>query len=70
MALKRILFGSAAIAGGLLALSGQSSAQLLNAGTFKNLTNEQTGPTPFLRQARSLTLKRGSPIPETMHRRH
>jgi hypothetical protein len=45
MALKRILFGSAAIAGGLLALSGQSSAQLLNAGTFKNLTNEQTGPT-------------------------
>jgi|ERR1700733_1745380 hypothetical protein len=45
MALKKILFGSAAIAAGLLALSGQASAQLTQAGTFKNLTNEQTGPT-------------------------
>ena len=32
-------------AGGLLAVSGQSSAQLQQAGTFKNLTNEQTSPT-------------------------
>jgi PEP-CTERM motif len=45
MALKKILFGSAAIAAGLLGLSGQSNAQLSDAGTFKNLTNEQTGPT-------------------------
>jgi hypothetical protein len=45
MTLTRILFGSAAIVGGLLAVSGQASAQLQQAGTFKNLTNEQTGPT-------------------------
>jgi hypothetical protein len=45
MALNRILLGSAAIVSGLLALSSQASAQLLQAGTFKNLTHEQTGPT-------------------------
>ena len=45
MPLNRILFGSAAIVSGLLALSSQASAQLQDAGTFKNLTNEQTGPT-------------------------
>jgi hypothetical protein len=45
MTLSRILFGSAAIVSGLVALSSQASAQLLDAGTFKNLTNAQTGPT-------------------------
>ncbi len=45
MALKKLLLGSAAIVSGLVALSGQASAQLLQAGTFKNLTNAQTGPT-------------------------
>ena len=45
MALNKILFGSAAIVSGLVALSTQASAQLTDAGTFKNLTHEQTGPT-------------------------
>jgi hypothetical protein len=35
MTLIRVLFGSAAIVGGLLAVSGQASAQLQQAGTFK-----------------------------------
>jgi len=43
--LKGNLFGSAAIVAGLLAVSGPADAQLLQAGTFKNLANAQTGPT-------------------------
>ena len=45
MTLKGNLFGSAAIVAGLLAVSGPADAQLLQAGTFKNLANAQTGPT-------------------------
>jgi hypothetical protein len=45
MALKKLLLGSAAIAGGLLALGSQANAQLQQAGTFKNLTHEQTDAT-------------------------
>ena len=45
MTLNGSLFGSAAIVAGLLAVNGPADAQLLQAGTFKNLVNAQTGPT-------------------------